>query len=259
MKKQLCFTSIPSGLFTVLFFSFLGVNAQQYYVGIPVNQTLSSWSVTDENCYPKTSWWMALTPNIFPYATGVKLAFKVITINAPAGSVATVPGSIIKVGDTLALPTGSANGGYEFYFSSGGSTVSLDLIAYGIPQTANEQYSCDLTDALLTIQSCPRGLVIEPAGSFCDVIAAVSVRELANQNIIEISPNPNNGIFSITKEITQLLHLSILDILGNKIQEHVLSSKRTELNLYSCGPGIYFLQICNEEEKLLGIQKIIIE
>lgn len=259
MKKQL--------LITALFFSFLVTQAQQYYVGVPVNQTLSSWSIADLNsCYPQYA--VDVYIGTSPYVTGVKLAFIITAINATAASVNTSPGSIIAVGDTLLLPSGSINGGYQFFFASGGS-ASMDLIAYGTPQIANEQYDCPLNQALYTISPCQKKIHIQSLGGTCNVTQATYVQPVSNEHEISIYPNPSNGIFTIeTKE--KEFELIISNVLGEKVYPPAgragsitnppidlpIAIGITVIDISNQPNGIYFLHIKTEQESY--IQKLII-
>jgi hypothetical protein len=82
-------------------------------------------------------------------------------------------------------------------------------------------------------------------------------------NFVEIYPNPNNGIFNITLNNTkhEIIELKLINILGQLIFNETINQKETnytrELEVLIYSPGIYFLQIRNENVFLT--KRVIIE
>jgi len=223
-----------------------------YTVNIPVNDTLSATYLNDIfSCDPVYSYEAMVEPGTFPYASGVNLAFLIYSINAPPGSVTSVPGGVVNVGDTLLLPTTNPAGGYQFVFSQGGY-ITFYLIAYGTPTTANQTYAYNWDYIYRTYYGCQDTLIfIHDAG--CSVNPPVGMNEIRNQSF-NIYPNPTTGVFTIQSEIGEL---EIYNTLGELIFSSQVTNNSITINLSEAAKGIYFLKIISDDKTYS--QKLIIQ
>ncbi|MCX6182555.1 MAG: peptidoglycan DD-metalloendopeptidase family protein [Bacteroidetes bacterium] len=77
-----------------------------------------------------------------------------------------------------------------------------------------------------------------------DMSTAAGVATLANDENIELYPNPSNGIFTIETATNGQL-LSFYNVLGAKVYETKITSSKTEISL---GSGVYFYQLTSENQ-----------
>lgn len=60
---------------------------------------------------------------------------------------------------------------------------------------------------------------------------------------ISIFPNPTTGILQVyVDQISDPITFTVMDLLGNRWGEHVMSASRTWISLENMPPGIYFIQ-----------------
>jgi len=81
---------------------------------------------------------------------------------------------------------------------------------------------------------------------------------IASNNIIDILPNPNNGIFSIETRSTLPQTFEIFNLLGERIYSMKTSSEKIEVDISHEAKGIYFYRVLSEN-KLIGSGKMVIE
>jgi len=75
-------------------------------------------------------------------------------------------------------------------------------------------------------------------------------------NTIKIYPNPASSTLNIEHALNEDISFELFSITGKKIFEHVLTEKRTELNVSQFSQGPYFLRV-TQDKKVLS-QKIVI-
>lgn len=88
----------------------------------------------------------------------------------------------------------------------------------------------------------------------------LGVDDFTSLNNISIAPNPSNGLFTITKNIqTSISKVTVFDINGKvlRVIDSELSLETIQMNLSDFSKGVYFLEICNDIDKV--VRKIIIE
>lgn len=87
-------------------------------------------------------------------------------------------------------------------------------------------------------------------GAFVSEFFSITVNDFTNidvnQSIIEIFPNPNSGIFTITTP-NDNYYIEITDVLGRKIIQTNSNSKQTILNLENYAKGTYYIKILFED------------
>ncbi|MBI3501208.1 MAG: T9SS type A sorting domain-containing protein [Bacteroidetes bacterium] len=74
---------------------------------------------------------------------------------------------------------------------------------------------------------------------------ALSVNEINLDNLISVYPNPTNGKFNLSSEITKG-EISIYNMQGEKIYSSIINSNKSEIDLREAPSGIYFLQLKTE-------------
>jgi hypothetical protein len=88
----------------------------------------------------------------------------------------------------------------------------------------------------------------------------LGVDDFTSLENITISPNPSNGIFSITKNIqASISKVTVFDINGKvlKVIDSVLALDTIQMNLSDFSKGIYFVEISNDIDKV--VRKIVID
>ncbi len=95
------------------------------------------------------------------------------------------------------------------------------------------------------------GLIQFQSDNFCNLIEPVS-SEFTSESLLNIFPNPASDIIYITLDgSSNLSHqISIMDVSGNMIlnQEY---NNQNKINIESLIPGLYYLQINNNEELIV--------
>lgn len=89
----------------------------------------------------------------------------------------------------------------------------------------------------------------------------VGMEESAKNTNVEFYPNPNNGNFYVDfKESIKDCNIKIIDMVGKIISEQEIKSKidKIEFNL-EIDKGIYFLNIYDNDNKLIIYKKIVID
>lgn len=92
-----------------------------------------------------------------------------------------------------------------------------------------------------------------------------SIHTLANElttasEIINVCPNPNNGIFTIVfHNINERALVEIYNIFGEEIYKAKLNSENTLVNLVKQQNGVCFYRILKEDGEVVGSGKLIIE
>ncbi len=90
--------------------------------------------------------------------------------------------------------------------------------------------------------------------------ATVSVNEInTHQTIINISPNPSEGIFNIDMNgnRNKESEIKIFNILGEQIYQSTIIGNHSSINLRENENGIYFVRITDKENNVLYSQRII--
>ena len=58
---------------------------------------------------------------------------------------------------------------------------------------------------------------------------------------IKMHPNPANGVLKFTRATTELLNVSVYDLLGKQVMP--AQTIQSELNISSLNPGMYFIRM----------------
>jgi O-glycosyl hydrolase len=94
--------------------------------------------------------------------------------------------------------------------------------------------------------------------------SALQKEEIKSQDWVGFSqivayPNPNEGKFTVTMDVSKVVRLKIFDVFGRLLFDEVTDQSRTDLDLdrQLFPQGVYWLNIY-EEAKLIGTKKILI-
>lgn len=133
------------------------------------------------------------------------------------------------------LSEGSPIGG--IYTGVGISNGIFDPIAAGI---GNHLITYTYTDANGCTDSASTTIIVE---------ASTSIFENPNHLLIDISPNPNNGAFSVTifSMMIDQIELTCFNVLGEKVYEKnwngISGNLKSDIDLTSFASGIYLIRI----------------
>ena len=129
------------------------------------------------------------------------------------------------------------------------SSVSVDLSQY-IGQNITLQF---------TTFDCTMGAHFGYAYISCYCGSTSSISEFDKNNIINISPNPSNGLFTLTLQNipNKNSEIEIFNSLGERINKDILNTQTKTIDISGYSKGIYFLKISSEEKYLF--KKIIKE
>lgn len=77
---------------------------------------------------------------------------------------------------------------------------------------------------------------------------------------LNIFPNPNNGSFTLSlSNVNEKCSFDVYNVLGERIYQSKVNSKSAPIDLSRQPQGIYFYRVLNENGKLIGNGKLIIE
>jgi hypothetical protein len=78
------------------------------------------------------------------------------------------------------------------------------------------------------------------------------------KNFISISPNPTHDFISVLSESNLKYSVTVYDLFGRKVYTNKFT-ERLEISLSGYKSGIYFINICNEDNTIWNNYKIIKE
>ena len=118
------------------------------------------------------------------------------------------------------------------------TTIRFDI------QSNDENFVIQNMSSILNVSSVdPNNWIINRVGSIVyDNAFMASNEELSNEELIEIFPNPNNGLFTISVKKPGSYKVDILDTKGRIIAQKNFD-KNIQLDLTKEVKGLYLLQI----------------
>jgi len=143
---------------------------------------------------------------------------------------------------TSAPPTITANG----YVLTSSAPTGNQWFRDGIPEVGetNQTYTMHHPGDY-TVTTTVNGCSSVPSVLFHSSI--VSTSQINNDIHFEIYPNPSNGMFVIEQQNSDLnTQVTIFSIIGEKVFQTELASKRTEVDLTGVAKGVYFVKIVSK-------------
>ncbi len=86
-----------------------------------------------------------------------------------------------------------------------------------------------------------------------------SIVENSFETSVSISPNPNTGVFVInfSNPNSKNININVINLIGETIKTiNTISGRREQINLSELGNGVYYLQICSENNTV--VKKVIV-
>lgn len=128
--------------------------------------------------------------------------------------------------------------------------------------------SCDLQEPPLMILRCysddeigqvegETSIWIQPEFR-CDLYETVSIRQVTDQNEFQVYPNPASKSIIIRKTSSSRLNCIIINAIGQEVQRNELINNISTLDI-NLNSGLYYLKICDFENNIWSIQKLIIK
>jgi hypothetical protein len=77
-----------------------------------------------------------------------------------------------------------------------------------------------------------------------------------------VYPNPSNGNFTLSfSDINEKCNVEIYNVLGEKVYKETLTQNQSNnaINLTGQSNGVYLYRVLNDEDRLVGSGKLIIE
>lgn len=241
-------------------------NAQNYYVGVPVYdtvQTLTTNSMNSINCpYGEASITSSLITNM---PTGVNLYFKILSSQLSTGCLNITGLGIMNVGDSSLITT--TNSQFEWSSLNGYGNMTYGIFAVGTPTIVGDSFFCSsqwtfsiayLADGCAGYWETDYYHTGSQTNCTVDSAIATSTSNFYESGI-SIYPNP----FSITativlqKEVKSAI-FEMFDVLGQKVKQQQLTNSKTEISRDNLAIGVYIYQIISGG-KTLERGKIIIQ
>ena len=215
--------------------------ASQWYVGVPVNDSILTGSYNgNNNCYPQLEGSL-----MYPLSnvTGVKYVLIIRTISV-SNSIYTAQNGILNIGDSLFFTT--TNPVYDFYYPLGGSFTYV-IRAVGTPQVAGQNYPCGPYFEVCTLPLCQYACIYS-FSSQCTVQLAGSITEARNELLFSIYPNPSEEKTNV--KLFTNGELCIFNALGEEIKKQELSKGDNAIDLSGLSKGIYLVKVVDEKGNL---------
>ena len=90
-----------------------------------------------------------------------------------------------------------------------------------------------------------------PQYSYGSCHSVIGISELQNKTTITLSPNPNNGNFTITNNNPQLKTIHIYNVLGEEVKkELIMDNGKLIMDVSNLPSGIYLVKVSSEKEVL---------
>ncbi len=155
---------------------------------------------------------------------------------------------IYQIGSTLFA--GCLNGGVHYSLDNGNTWIPsnnglTNLTVYSL--ASNSDY----------IFAGTTGYVFRRPLSEFGILTSIT-NDFYTNNKINVSPNPNNGILTISQSISNKLEIEIYNQLGQIIDKKISNEKNTTLDLSNYIKGVYFVHLTDINNNIVN-KKIIIQ
>lgn len=144
-------------------------------------------------------------------------------------------------GNTL---TSSSASGYQWYFNS--NIISGATQQTHIAQNSGDYHVVVSNSSNCTAESNPVNITV----------TGISLTEFETQQL-SIYPNPSNGTFTVSSNLSQSVSIEIIDATGRLIASYPnITNGKTEIDIENVSSGIYFIKFKVDER--VGTQKLMI-
>ena len=200
-----------------------------YTVGVPVNDSIPVFEFRSyEDC--KGVFTKDFYFTIDTTVSGLKFF---LVVDSLSGTISIPPFGILKTGDTLPIPATS----YLIYMSYPGY-LHLTARITGVPEIADEEYSCDELRAYFGLSTC-----FNPEHSDFQSTCAVQLSSsIGHVELINYGMIISNGMLSFNSDKGEMQYLGIYNYAGQQIINANYNFKNP-LSLSALSTGIYFIQI----------------
>ena len=216
------------GLIILLFIS--PIRAQDYTVGVPVCDTISTLSVYSHNAFCDDRFddtlRIMLHSTLGPYVSGLQFQLQIAAVT---GKISSTVSDTVKAGDIFLLPAPNSTGIYKFVTTPNSSFRYITKII-GTPLVANEEYFCEVREAM-TAAVCNNTLSYFGQGRKCKVKPMTSVEDFSDirveYNLAQNYPNPFNPETTIRFQIAApaFVVITIYNVIGQPLRT-LLAEKR---------------------------------
>jgi len=164
-------------------------------------------------------------------------AVSTVTVNALPTLMATTNNTLLCTGQTATL---SVSGADTYTWSTNQNTTDI-----AVSPTVQTTYTVMGTD----VNGCENTTTIMQDVSLCTGINAI-----ANANVLNLYPNPNNGLFNI--ELTTTAKVEVINAVGQTLKAATLEAGKHAIDIQNEASGIYFVKvITNNQQQMVKIIK----
>ena len=153
--------------------------------------------------------------------------------------------------DFTSLSTGE-NLTYEWYFEGGVPETSTEENPMGIKYSTDGLFDVEL---IVTNDFGSQSLLME---DYIEARTGVGVEE-EFESMINIYPNPVSDVLTIKLENNLSCEYMLFDITGNLLETSFIENQNTTIDVSNINPGVYLLQIKDNQSTQQIIKKIIIK
>ncbi|MGH7600822.1 MAG: T9SS type A sorting domain-containing protein [bacterium] len=217
-------------LSSILLLFALPLYAQEYTIGVPVCDTISTMNAYSHNSFCDDRFddtlKIMLHSNLIPYVTGLQFQLLIVAVN---GRISSTVSDTVKAGDIFHLPAPNASGIYKFVTTPNSSFQYITKII-GTPLIANEEHFCNVREAM-TAAVCNNTLSYFGQGQKCKVKPMASIDDFSDTqieyNLAQNYPNPFNPETTIRFQIaaSAFVTIKIYNVLAQPIRT-LLAEKR---------------------------------
>jgi len=213
------FFNLSRRLNLIIFLFISPIRAQDYTVGVPVCDTISTLNIYSHNAFCDDRFddtlRIMLHSTLVPYVSGLQFQLRIAAVN---GKISSNVSDTVKAGDIFLLPAPNASGIYKFVTTPNSSFQYITKII-GTPLVANEEYFCDVLEAM-TAAVCNNTLSYFGQGRKCKVKPVTSVEDFSETSneyhLAQNYPNPFNPETTIRFQIAApaLVTIKLYNVVG---------------------------------------------
>ena len=164
-------------------------------------------------------------------------AVSALSVNALPVVTAVTNNTLLCVGQTATL---SASGATTYTWSTTDNTTAV-----AVSPTIQTTYTVNGTD----VNGCSNTTTVTQDVSLCTGIASLS-----NTSLINLYPNPNNGLFTI--ELTSTSKVIVTNALGQIVIEATFEAGKHSLDIHNEATGVYFVRVIeNNNQYIIKVVK----